>query len=69
MTRPIGMKLKQRAKPTDLFCKSCLEQVVLLFTITELYLCESCVRSYARSAVLTFDEMTKVKFARAKHKS
>ena len=69
MTRPIGMKLKQRAKPTDLFCKSCLEQVVLLFTITELYLCESCVRSYARSAVLTFDEMIEAKFERVKRKN
>ena len=72
-----GMKLKQRTKPTDLFCWSCLEQVVSLVISRlqdsdypgKLFLCESCKRKWMRSQVLTFDEMTKEKFYRAKHKT
>ena len=68
MSRPTGMKFKQREKPTDLFCKGCLEQVVLLDVLTKPYLCENCVRKYTRSQVLTFDEMTNAKFERAKYR-
>ena len=72
MRRQIGMKLKQRTQPTDLFCKGCLEQVVSLEISalqdsdypSKLFLCERCKRKYMRSQVLTFDEMTKAKFER-----
>ena len=77
MRRQIGMKLKQRTQPTDLFCWSCLEQVVSLEISrlqdsdfpSKLFLCEHCKRKYMRSQVLTFDEMTSTKFERAKHKT
>ena len=72
-----GMKSKQRAQPTDLYCRNCLEQVVSLeiFALQDSdypykpFLCEHCKRKWMRVQVLTFDEMTKVKFARAKHKT
>ena len=69
MARQIGMKLRRREKPTDLFCKDCLEEVDILEPTSSTYSCDNCVRRYSRSQVLTFNEMTKVKFARAKHKS
>ncbi len=71
-----GMKSKQRTKPTDLYCRNCLEQVVSLEISvlqdsdypSKLFLCENCKRKWMRSQVLTFDEMTEAKFERVKHK-
>ncbi len=71
------MSRRKRIKPTDSYCEVCLEQVVSLEISrlqdsdypSKLYLCENCKRKWMRSQVLTFDEMTKVKFARAKYKS
>jgi hypothetical protein len=67
-------KSKQRRKPTDLYCKFCLEEIVFL-EISERsyypdrpYRCERCKRRYSRPQVSTFDEMIRVKFERAKHK-
>lgn len=65
-------KRKKRVKPTDLYCLNCLEETLSLKDSdhpNRLYYCERCKRSYTRGQVLTFDEMTKVKFARAKHKT
>jgi hydrogenase maturation factor HypF (carbamoyltransferase family) len=65
---------KKRKKPTDLFCKSCLEEIVFLevskrsYYPDRLYQCERCKRRYTRSQVLTFDETTRAKFERTKHK-
>ena len=67
-----GIKLKHRKKPTDLFCLGCLEETVTLKDsehVNILYFCESCRISYTRGQVLTFDEMTKVKFERVKHRN
>ena len=72
MGKGTGMKLKERREPTDLYCFSCLEETVSLKNSdhpSRLYRCESCVTTYTRGQVLTFDEMTKVKFIRTKHKS
>jgi len=63
------MKFKQRSKPTDLFCKGCLEQVVLLDVSVILYQCESCAGRYMKSQVLTFDEMTEAKFERVRRRN
>jgi len=71
MGKGTGMKLKGRKKPTDLYCFNCLEETVSLENsdhLNKLYRCESCVTTYTRGQVLTFDEMTRVKFIRAKHK-
>ena len=66
------MSKRKRIKPTDLYCEVCLEETVSLKDSDypdRMYLCERCNRRYMRPEVLTFDEMTKVKFARAKHKT
>ena len=68
-------KLRKRAKPTDLYCRDCLEQVVFL-EISERshysdlpYFCESCRRRWMRSQVLIFDEMTEAKFERVRQRN
>lgn len=75
-TKWSSMKPKQRTNPTDLYCRNCLEQVISL-EISALqnsdypikpFLCERCKRKWMRSQVLIFDEMTRVKFERAKHR-
>ncbi len=71
-TKWSSMKLKQRTKPTDLYCKVCLEETVPpknFDYLNILYLCEHCKRTYARSRILTFDEMTEAKFNRVKHRN
>ena len=62
-------KQKNKKKPTGLFCKGCLEQVILLPTLSTGFECENCVRKYVRNQVLTFDEMISVKFARVKYRN
>ena len=65
-----GIKLKHKKKPTDLFCRNCLEELVMLGDLEKKYLfCENCERSVPRIQALSFDEMTKVKFERVKHKN
>ena len=71
-------KSKQRRKPTDLYCKFCLEEIIFLeisersHYLDKLYQCERCKRRYSRRyprpQVLTFDEMTRAKFEKLKHK-
>jgi len=63
------MTIKPKPKPTDLFCGNCLEEISMLESGCETYSCKCCNRKYMRLDVLTFDEMTKAKFERAKHKS
>ena len=65
-------KLKHRTKPTDLYCKSCLEETLSLKDSdcpNRLYFCEHCRRKYTRTQVLTFDEMINAKFERVKHRN
>ena len=69
MARQIGMKLRRREKPTDLFCKNCLEEVDILEPTSNTYSCDNCVRRYSRSQVLTFNEMIEAKFERVKHRN
>lgn len=72
-----SMNVKQREKPTDLFCWNCLEQVVSLEVSRlqdsdypgKLFFCESCKRKWMRSQVLTFDEMINAKFKQVKHRN
>lgn len=64
------MRLKQREKPTDLFCRYCLQQTVLLDHVPiKPYLCELCVWRYSRPEILTFDEMIESKFKKVKNKN
>ena len=66
------MRLKQRTKPTDLYCEVCLEETVPpknFDYLNILYLCEHCKRTYARSRILTFDEMTEAKFERVRRRN
>ena len=63
-------KLKKRERPTDLFCKGCLQQVILLEHVpVRPYFCEFCVKRYERPQVLIFDEMIEAKFERVKRKN
>lgn len=66
-----GMKSKQRAKPTDLYCRDCLIELAMLGDgLEKKYLfCKSHNKSVLRTQALTFDEMTRAKFRRAKHKT
>ena len=70
MSRQIGMKLKQRAKPTDLYCKVCLGELITLGDLEKKYLrCEHCNSSRTRSQALTFNEMIEAKFERVKQRN
>jgi len=60
------MVIKQRPKPSGLFCESCLEEVTVP---SYLYFCEPCGRKLTRERVLTFDEMISAKFKRVKHRN
>jgi hypothetical protein len=65
-----GMKLKQRKNPTDLFCRYCLQQVILLENVPfKPYKCERCIWRYSRTEVLTFNEMIGKKFERVKQRN
>ena len=64
------MELKQRRKPTDLFCENCLIELIALGNLEKKYLfCENCNKSVPRTRALTFADMIRIKFERVKHRN
>ena len=65
-------RMKKKTKPTDLFCRNCLEETTTPKDSDysdKLYCCEHCKNGWTRSQVLTFDEMIEAKFERVKHRN